>query len=405
MSGCARHGCMTSADGQKEICRPKNVRVFWERGPGPAQNAGLHKKVVPGKSLPSVGGHESPFHPNCVQRNDQVKTRITILLLSVIILVVLTGCDSSKPKMPPVQSVENLTLGTAHPEDLGALIWIAEDKGYFSANGLKVNIKTYDAGVRAAKDLLAGKLDLATATDFVVARSILNGDDLRIICNICEVGGETIRIAARKDHGITKLSDIRGKRFGVALGSIGEFALDLLLVIQNIPIRKIEKVDLSPSEQISAISEGKVDALITWEPFYSKISRELGTNFVGWPIQSIQNYYWFLLGTSEGIRKRPQAIRNFVASLVSAENFMKKHIDESERIVARKLGPNHIESLWSELRFNIGLDDSMGLIIKGEMRWMNPDLHAKDSAVPDILPYIYFDALNSVQPERIKMVH
>ncbi len=334
-----------------------------------------------------------------------MKIRIILLLLLAICLEVLAGCDSSKPKTSSAQSVETITLGTAHPEDLAALIWIAEDKGYFSANNLKVNIKTYDAGVKAAKDLLAGKLDLATATDFVVARSILNGDDLRIICNICEVGGETIKIAARKDHGIMQLSDIRGKRIGVARGTIGEFALDLWLVIQNIPIREIEKVDLSPPEQIKAISEGKVDAAITWEPFYSKISRELGANFMSWPIQSIQNYYWFLLGTSEGIRKRPQAIRNFVASLVSAENFMKKHMDESNRIVARKLGPNHNESLWRELRFVVGLDDSMSLIIKAEMRWMNPDLHAKDSGVPDILPFIYFEALNSVQPERIKMVH
>jgi NitT/TauT family transport system substrate-binding protein len=334
-----------------------------------------------------------------------VKTRIIILLLSVIILVALTGCDSPKPKTAPVQSVETITLGTAHPQDFAALVWIAEDQGYFAANGLKVDFKTYDAGVRAAKDLLAGKLDLATATEFVAARSILNGDDLRIICGICDVGGEAARIAARKDHGITKLSDIRGKRFGVALGSIGEFALDLLLVIQNIPIREIEKVDLSPSEQIKAISEGKVDAVITWDPFYSKISRELGANFVSWPMQSVQNYYWLLLGTSEGIMKRPQAIRNFVASLVSAENFMKKQMDESKRIVARKLGPDHIDSLWSGLRFAVGLDDSMGLMMKGEMRWMNPDRHAKDSGAPDILPFIYFDALNSMQPDRIKMVH
>ena len=334
-----------------------------------------------------------------------MKTRIIILSSSVIVLVALTGCDSSKPKTATVQSLENLTFGTAHPEDFAALIWIAEDQGYFAANGLKIDTKIYDAGVKAARDLLAGKLDLATATDFVVARSILDRDDLRIICNICEIAGETIKIAARKDYGITQLSDIRGKRIGLSRGTIAEFALDLLLVLQNIPIREIEKVDLSPSDQVKAISEGKVDAVIIWEPFYSKISRELGANFVSWPVQSIQNYYWFLLGTSEGIKKRPQAIRNFVASLVSAEKFMKNRMDESKRMIARKLGSNRNESLWSELRFVVGLDDSMGLMIKAEMRWMNRDLHARDSGVPDILPFIYFDALNSAQPENIKMVH
>ena len=72
------------------------------------------------------------------------------------------------------------------------------------------------------------------------------------------------------------------------------------------------------------------------------------------------------------------------------------------QIVARKLGPNHVESLWSRLQVVVGLDDSMSVIMKAEMRWMNPDLHAKDSAAPDILPFIYFDALNYVRPTRLK---
>jgi ABC-type nitrate/sulfonate/bicarbonate transport system substrate-binding protein len=334
-----------------------------------------------------------------------MKIRTIILLLSLIILVFLAGCDSPKPKTPPVQSLESITLGTAHPEDFAALIWIAEDQGHFAANGLKVNTKTYDAGAKAAKDLMAGKVDLATATDFVVARSILNRDDLRIICNICEIGAGTSKIAARKDHGITRLSDLRGKRIGLLRGTASEFALDLLLIMENIPVRKIEKVDLSPTEQIEAISEGRVDAVIVWEPFYSKIRSQLGENCAGWPVQSVQNNYWLLLGTAEGIGKRPQAIHKFVASLVSAEEFVKKRSAESMRIVARKLGSNHVESLWSRLQFVVGLDDSLSVIIKAEMRWMNPDLHAKDSDVPDILPYIYFDALKSVQPDKIKILH
>ena len=236
-----------------------------------------------------------------------MKTRIITLLILAIGLVALTGCDSSKPKTTSSQTVETITLGTAHPQDFAALVWIAEDQGYFAANGLKVNIKTYDAGAKAAKDLLAGNLDLATATDFVVARSILNQDDLRIICNICEIGAGTLKIAARKDRGIAQLSDLRGKRIGLSRGTASEFALDLLLIMENIPVRKIEKVNLSPTEQIKAISESRVDAVIVWEPFYSKIRSELGENCAGWPVQSIQNNYWLLLVNIGGHQQTPSS--------------------------------------------------------------------------------------------------
>jgi NitT/TauT family transport system substrate-binding protein len=338
-------------------------------------------------------------------RKNQVKTRITVLFLSVIILAALTGCDSPKPKTPSVQSVETITLGTAHPEDFAALIWIAEDQGYFAANGLKVNTKTYDAGAKAVKDLLAGKVDLATATDFVGARSILNQDDLRIICNICEIGAGTSKIATRKNHGITKLSDLRGKRIGLLRGTASEFALDLLLIMENIPVRKIEKVDLSPTEQIKAISEGRVDAVIVWEPFYSKIRSELGENCASWPVQSVQSNYFLLLGSAEGVRKRAHAIRQLVASLVSAEEIIKIQRDESKQIVARKLESNHIESVWTGFKITVGLDDSLALMMKAQMRWMRPDTQTKDPAALDILPYIYFDALKSVQPEKIKILY
>ncbi len=63
-SGCARHLFMTSTDGQKEMRGPYAVIMleFFGKGPGPAQNTGLHKKVFPGESSTSDGGHRPPYH-------------------------------------------------------------------------------------------------------------------------------------------------------------------------------------------------------------------------------------------------------------------------------------------------------------------------------------------------------
>ena len=79
-----------------------------------------------------------------------------------------------------------------------------------------------------------------------------------------------MKIVARRDHGIAQISDIRHKRIGVLRGSGGEFYLDLLMALQEIPSQEVQKVDLSPSEQSKAISKGEVDAVVTWEPFASR---------------------------------------------------------------------------------------------------------------------------------------
>ena len=246
-----------------------------------------------------------------------MKIRILLAVLFVAGLVVLTACDSSKSKKASGEPEENLTIGIADPKRLSSLIWIAEDQGYFSEHGLKINIKLYESGLAATKDLLAGKVDLATATEFVAARLFLEHPDLRIITSMCE--SEDIRLMARRDHGIAQISDIRHKRVGVLRGSGGEFYLDLLMVLHNIPFHEVQKVDLPLSEQSKAISKGEVDAVVTWEPFVSEVSKDLGTNAVSWSAQSGQSYYWLLLGTEDVVSKRPRAIHGFLSSLVSAE--------------------------------------------------------------------------------------
>jgi sulfonate transport system substrate-binding protein len=214
-----------------------------------------------------------------------------------------------------------------------------------------------------------------------------------------------VKLVARKDHGINRISDMRHKRVGVVLGSGAEFSLDLELALQNIPTQEVQKVDLMPSDQVKAISKGDVDAVALWEPFVSQVSTNLGVNAVSLSFQSEHTCYWLLLCTADGIAKRSRAIRDFVSSMILAEEFTNSHTDEAERIAARKLGLSHVKSAKPATRFTVGLDHPLVLTMETEMRWMNPDIERKRAKIPDILSFIYFDAFNSVHAERIKILH
>ena len=117
--------------------------------------------------------------PNYTRREiHQVKIRILLALLSVIGLVVLTGCDSPKSKYPPDGQVESLTLGICAIA-LSSLIWVAKAKGYFAEQHLDIDFRLYESGHLAIRDLLAGKLDLATATEFAAVRHGLEHADFQ----------------------------------------------------------------------------------------------------------------------------------------------------------------------------------------------------------------------------------
>ncbi|HMK33694.1 MAG TPA: ABC transporter substrate-binding protein [Desulfomonilaceae bacterium] len=331
-----------------------------------------------------------------------VKTRIILSLLSVVGLIALTGCDSSKPTAPSGEAMASLTLGT-YEGDLSSLIWIAQDRGYFADHGLKVNVKLYESGVAAANDLVSGKVDFATAADFVAACHILEGADLRIIASLCN-SADAIKLVARKDHGITQIRDIRHKRIGVLRGSGGEFFLDLSLVVHNIPSEEVQKVNLQPSDQVKALAKAEIDATVTWDPFVTSIVNELGSNAAILPAQNGQGYYWLLLGTADGLKKRTRTVHDLVASLVSADTFLKKHRDEARIIVARKLGLSDLPS-WERTDFEVCIDHPLTLAMEAQIRWMNPSLAKRPSDTPNLLRFLYFDALKSVQPQRIKMIY
>jgi NitT/TauT family transport system substrate-binding protein len=330
-----------------------------------------------------------------------VKTRILLAVLSVVGLVVLAGCDFSKSKTAAGEPVESLTVGI-YFSDLSSLIWVAKDRGYFSEQGIDIKFKDYESGVAAIKDLLAGNTDLATASEFVMIRNILERTDLRIVASIDQAGDE-IKLVARNDHGISQISDIRNKRIGLLRNSIAEYYLDLLMIMHDIPSQDIQIVDLPPSEQVTAITKGEIDALIVWEHFATKAKDALGTNAVSWSAQGENDYYWLLACTAETIKTRSSAIRNFLTALVQAEDFIKKQRHEAEQIVDSQLGSNHTD--WKNHIFRMHLDRSLLLAMENQIKWMDARRTAPRSKIPDLLDYIHVDALKSVNPEKVKTVY
>ena len=325
-----------------------------------------------------------------------MKIRILLTSLSVLCLLFGTGCDSPKSKTPPGESVESLTLGVMI-SDQSSLIWLAQDRGYFSAQGLDIKLKACESGVVAVKDLLVGKVDLATAAETVFVHNMVERPDLRIIASMDRVEDE-IELVARRDSGITRISDIRNKRIGLLRKSSADYFLFLLTVMHDIPFQDIRVVDIPPAEQVKAISKGEIDAMIVWQPWATKAKEELGTNAVSWPAQSGHGYYWLLLGTTETIKKRSSAIRRVLAALASAEEFIKNHKDEAEQIMARHMGSSHTS--WKTHSFRLELTRSLVIEMENQIQWMDPQ---RLSNMPNLLDYIHFDALESVNPGKVKI--
>ncbi len=93
---------------------------------------------------------------------------------------------------------ESITFGNA--PYVSALIYIADDEGFFAANGLNVTIKNYVTSLAAIDDMKKEKVDISATTEFTVAAEAFKKANISAIGSIEKF--QAAYLVARKDRGI-----------------------------------------------------------------------------------------------------------------------------------------------------------------------------------------------------------
>ena len=105
--------------------------------------------------------------------------------------------------------------------------------------------------------------------------AITKGNKIYIIAEI-QTSTKNEAIVARQDLGITKPSDLRGKTIGVAAGTTSDFFMNSFFLVHGIDPQAVKIMDLKPEEMPNALSQGRVDAVSTWNPILKHLQKQLG---------------------------------------------------------------------------------------------------------------------------------
>ena len=105
-------------------------------------------------------------------------------------------------------------------------VWMAEEGGFYAANGLKVEIVNMGGGSRGAKELQAGEIDLMRVGMSSVVQANRAGGDLRLIASMSNV----IRFVVATAPGVKTAADLKGGVIGVSsFGSESDSTVTLAL--------------------------------------------------------------------------------------------------------------------------------------------------------------------------------
>jgi ABC-type nitrate/sulfonate/bicarbonate transport system substrate-binding protein len=332
----------------------------------------------------------------------RIKAVLMLIAIAGIALIFLYCQKGSGAKY--TGPVEKITVGVVAIES-SSLVYIADALGMFKDHGLDVKIIEYPAGLLASGDLLKGKVDVVTATEFVFVTKSFNRNDLRILASL--VRADTQEIIARKDRGITEPAHLKGRRIGLTRNTVADFFIETFLSMHGIAAGSVRLVDLKPSEISEAISSGAVDAVYAWEPYVGEIKKSLGPNAVSWPGQSGQNYQFVLMTKEEFIKKRPIAVERLLKALLEAEKYCSEHTVDAQNFIASRLGydPALLQSVWKRCDFRVRLDQDLVILMEDETKWAMRRRLTEKREMPNYLRFIHLESLERIKPEAVRIIH
>jgi ABC-type nitrate/sulfonate/bicarbonate transport system substrate-binding protein len=315
----------------------------------------------------------------------------------IAVTIAITGCQTSG-------SLDKITLGV-ETSLLPAAVWVAESKGYFQKYGLDVTIKEFDSGKASFNDMLASGVDISTVAPTPIMFNSFDRQDFSIFATFVDSYND-VKVIAHKDRGIATASDLKGKKIGTPMGTTGQFFVEAFFVYNGIRSSEVEVIDINPSDLPSALADGNVDAIVIWEPHGYNTQKLLGDKAVRLPSSDVYKETFNFMVMNDFARDNPEILKRFTKAVDYATTFIKNNKEESQKIVAERLGLDKevTNILWDDFVFEISLHQSLIITLEDEARWaVNNDL-VEAEKIPNYLDYIYIDALEEVKPEAVTII-
>jgi NitT/TauT family transport system substrate-binding protein len=332
-------------------------------------------------------------------------SKIAVLLVAAALLAGGYAWISRTSPSRPAGPLEQVTIANIRYPGTCPVI-VAQAKGYFAAEGILATISNHTTGQATLDAVFRGQANLGSTGDLPVMFAVMNRQPASIVATIATAEND-LGIVGRKDRGVVTPASLKGKRIGVPLVSGGHFLLDAFLTRQKLSTSDITVRNLKPEELSAALAKGDIDAASTWQPYLGTLQTQLGENGATFLSGGIYDAAVGLIGSKDYVANHPETIKSVLRALVSAARFCRNSPDAALEFVAEAMKPDivNLKELWPLYRFNVALDQSLVLALEDETRWALKNKLTDRTDMPNYLNHVYLDALQSITPSAVTIIH
>lgn len=249
--------------------------------------------------------------------------------------LVLAGALGNLPLTGTARAAtETVTLFIGTTPDY-ANIYVARDKGYFEAEGLKLDIRLFPSGSAATDGFRSGKIDFVASGD-IPAMRLWATMGAKIVA---PTGYDGYTPVFMTKSTITTADDLRGKKIGTRIGSSAELFAQMVRDKLGLPDNAFTLTNLEPTDMVAALDGGSIDGFLWYSPFEerslqisgSKVRLFLRGEEVGSTNEVVLN------ARADLIANQPELVIRFVRALIKGSDYATAHRDETVDIVAAAL--------------------------------------------------------------------
>jgi ABC-type nitrate/sulfonate/bicarbonate transport system substrate-binding protein len=222
-------------------------------------------------------------------------------------------------------------------------MFIGAEKGFFKEHGVDASFRVVDTGTDMVNALHNGEAQVGDMSTTTYLKAVHAGNPFLVIGLIMNDATKDncdtpLAIVTKKGRGIEagKLGDLKGKKIGLARGQTSDEYFKMVLrrakmKYEELTIENIwSQFGLAP-----ALAEGKVDAIVSWEPFVTQALTQVPDSYL--VIRGGQHMSYVMVAVAHGptVETKPGVIKSIAAGLAQSSYFTRKNPDEAVEIFAK----------------------------------------------------------------------
>ncbi|HZU04931.1 MAG TPA: ABC transporter substrate-binding protein [Chloroflexota bacterium] len=227
-------------------------------------------------------------------------------------------------------------------------IWLAQEEGYFQANGLEVELTFVSGSTTATQALLAREADVVAQGGGATVGAALGGADTVMVATTH--GKFVFLLVARPD--IADLGALKGHSLGVTrFGTTSDFATRF--VLQRIGLEPGTDVPLiqtgGNAETAAALESGAIQAAMVTDVFGIELRRKGFRELLDLGDLDIEYSHNGLATTRTFIAEQPDTVRRVLRSVLQGMGRLVRDPEESKRVLSRYSqidDPTTLEQSW-----------------------------------------------------------